>query len=351
MSKGKAMRPLRALLISDDYPGHANFAYGVLAAIERLRPVETHTRSVRVRFAYRMQAVRPLVSGGRAALKAALALGYGIAAKSLPDADLVISGGGNTLAANVAAARLLGAPNIFCGSLRGGMSPSQFALLVTSYEDLYEADNVVVTVKPSIYSPESFDRPPHDVRYGKDNPPKRAGLLVGGSTGKIKYRDDEWERLIGFISEVHEAWGTRWLISTARKTPDHVADAFAELAKNTKLVELFVDYRTAGPGTLRPIFSDSEIIVGMPDSSAMLSEAISVHLPVVVLTPDALDYKPEEAAYQQMFAAKNWCRFIPIRNLSMAALAAALAEIQPPEVNHLDLLARELEKRLPILFE
>lgn len=38
------------------------------------------------------------------------------------------------------------------------MSPSQFALLVTSYEDLYEADNVVVTVKPSIYSPECGNR-------------------------------------------------------------------------------------------------------------------------------------------------------------------------------------------------
>ncbi len=251
----------------------------------------------------------------------------------------------------MAAARLLGIPNIFCGSLRGGMSPSQFALLVTSYEDLYEADNVVVTVKPSIYSPELFDRPPHDVRYGEDNPPKRAGLLVGGSTGRINYRDDEWEQLIGFIREVHEAWGTRWLISTARKTTDRVADALADLARDTRLVELFVDYRTAGPGTLRPIFSDSEIIVTTPDSSAMLSEAISVHLPVVVLTPDALDYKPDEAAYQQMFAAKNWCRFISIKDLSMASLAAALAEVRPPDVNHLDLLAKKLQKSLPALFE
>ncbi len=94
MSEGKATPPLQVLLISDNYPGHFNFAYGVLAAIKRLRPGETHVHRLRVRLAYRMRAVRPLVSGGRAALKAALALGFGISSKRLPDADLMISGGG-----------------------------------------------------------------------------------------------------------------------------------------------------------------------------------------------------------------------------------------------------------------
>src|SRR5687767_7173200 len=74
--KLRRMKPLRVLFISDDYPGHFNFADGVLAAIKRLRPVECETWSVRGRLAYRMQAVRPLALGNRLAMRCALRLGF-----------------------------------------------------------------------------------------------------------------------------------------------------------------------------------------------------------------------------------------------------------------------------------
>ncbi|MGE3702399.1 MAG: hypothetical protein AB7G08_27035 [Hyphomicrobiaceae bacterium] len=47
-----------------------------------------------------------------------LRLGYGLKSSDLPPADVVVSAGGDTLAANAAIANLLGIPNIFCGSLR-----------------------------------------------------------------------------------------------------------------------------------------------------------------------------------------------------------------------------------------
>src|SRR5690606_33238115 len=58
--------------------------------------------------------------------------GYTIG-RALPKAvDLVISAGGDTLAANAAAACLYGAPNIFCGTLRH-LPPEAFSLVVSSY--------------------------------------------------------------------------------------------------------------------------------------------------------------------------------------------------------------------------
>ena len=65
-----------------------------------------------------MRVVRPLVSRGPAALTLALKVGTRIDPSDVSDVDLVISGGGDTIAGNVALARLLGVPNVFCGSLR-----------------------------------------------------------------------------------------------------------------------------------------------------------------------------------------------------------------------------------------
>jgi uncharacterized protein len=344
------MDPLRVFLLSDDYPGHFNFAHGVLAAMERLRPLTYVERSVRGLVAYRMRAVRPLVSGGSAALRLALKLGYGIEARDLPKTDLVISGGGDTLAGNVALARLLGVPNIFCGSLRAGFRFEHFSLVVTSYEEAVDHPRHIGTLKPSVFGPELFDRPKEPIRYSRDNPPKLVGLLIGGNSGRFRYRRREWDDILAFVSALNAAWGTRWLISTSRRTPDFVADAIAGMAKDSTLVEEFIDFRTAGPGTLLPLFQRSEVAVCTSDSSSMLSEAIAVHLPVIGILPAAYGFKAQEERYREMMQEKGWARFIPLGELGVERFSAELAMVRPPRENHLDRLAAELQRKLPGLF-
>jgi mitochondrial fission protein ELM1 len=344
------MKPLKVFLLSDDYPGHFNFAHGVLAAMERIRPIAYTERSVRGLLSYRMRAVRPLVSRGPTALRLALKLGYGIDARDVSDVDLVISGGGDTIAGNVALARLLKVPNIFCGSLRGGLKLDQFSLVITSYEEKVDHPRHIGTLKPSVFGPELFNRPAVPIRYGSDNPPKLAGLLIGGDSGKFRYLREEWTDVLAFPRALNAAWGTRWLISTSRRTPDFVADAIAEMARDKTLVDLFVDFRTAGPGTLRPIFEHAEIMVCTSDSSSMLSEAIAVHLPVVGILPASYGFKPQEGEYREMMREKNWARFIPLTELTVERFANELSEVQPPRENHLDRLADQLRQKLPALF-
>ena len=79
-------------------------------------------------------------------------------------------------------------------------------------------------------------------------------MLIGGNAGPFRYRRGEWERLLDFARGLSKAWGTRWLVSTSRRTPDFVADRVAELAKNESVIAHFIDYRTAGPGTLPDVF-------------------------------------------------------------------------------------------------
>ena len=344
------MGPLKVFLISDDYPGHFNFALGVLAAMKRIRPLEVDERSVRGALSYPMRAVRPLVSGGSAACRLALRIAYGIDAGKVERPDLIVSGGGDTLAGNVALARLLKVPNVFCGSLRGGMRMDHFALVVTSYQDASDHPRHIGTLKPSVFGPELFDRPKEPIRYGIDRIPERIGLLIGGDSGKFRYFDREWPELLDFVRAVNKAWGTRWLISTSRRTPDFVADAVEEMARDPSLVERFVDFRTAGPGTLLPIFQGAEAMVCTSDSSSMLSEAIAVHLPVVGTLPERYGFKPEEARYRVMMEEKGWARFVPQKGLTVERFVEALASVRPPEENHLDILANAIRGKLPDLF-
>ena len=84
---------------------------------------------------------RPLSGGARQRRhepRAVLRLGYGLNASRLRGADIVVSAGGDTLAANAAAARLLGVPNIFYGSLRR-FKPEDFSLVLTSQRAMAHA--------------------------------------------------------------------------------------------------------------------------------------------------------------------------------------------------------------------
>ncbi len=198
-----------------------------------------------------------------------------------------VSAGGETHMPNICVSRLLDIPSIFCGSLLRGLGPENFSLIMSSYDRDADSDRHLVVLKPSAIDPDALGRPAVVPRYGPERHPALPALLIGGNAGPFRYRREEWERLLAFAAEVSKAWGTRWLVSTSRRTPDSVADRIAELAKDDSVVARFIDYRTAGPGTLPEIFGKAEVIVCTEDSSTMISEAVSARLPVVGVAPAA----------------------------------------------------------------
>ena len=221
---------------------------------------------------------------------------------------------------------------------------------MSSYDRDAGSDRHVVVLKPSSIDPDALGRPVSVPRYGPKRRPKLAGLLIGGNAGPFRYRRSEWEALLAFAADISKAWGTRWLISTSRRTPNSVADKIAELAKDESVVASFIDYRTAGPGTLPQVFSEAEIIICTEDSSTMISEAVSARLPLVGVAPPAHRFTDEEQNYRAFLVANNWCRVLPIAGLTPDSFARALAEIVPIKENPLDALAAKLKERLPELF-
>ena len=342
--------PLKVIFLADTRPGHYHLAQGVIAALARLRPVEVTRVEVKRKWIVPTRWLRRRITAKSFFPPRMLRMAYRIDAYALPKADLVVSAGGETHMPNICVSRFLGIPSIFCGSLMRGLGPENFSLIVSSYDRDAGSDRYLVTLKPSSIDPDALGRPASVPRYGPDLHPRLAGFLVGGNAGPFRYRRREWDRLLAFIAEISKAWGTRWLISTSRRTPDYVADKFAELARNESIVARFIDYRTQGPGTLPEVFGKAEVILCTEDSSTMISEAVSARLPVVGVAPRAHRFTDEERSYREFLMQNRWCCVLPIAALTPDAFAHALAEIEPIEQNPLDALAAKLKLRLPQLF-
>ena len=343
------MTPLKIIFLADTRPGHFHVAQGVIAAIGRLRPVEVTRIEVKRKWIVPTRWLRRRISAKTFFPPRMLRMAYRIDADALPKADLVVSAGGETHMPNICVSRLLGIPNIFCGSLLRGLGPENFSLIVSSYDRDATSPCHMVVLKPSAIDPDGLGRPKLVPRYGPDRTPKLAGLLIGGNAGTFRYRRAEWISLLDFARDVSKAWGTRWLISTSRRTPDFAADRIAELARDSNIVSRFIDYRSAGPGTLPEVFSQAEIVVCTEDSSTMISEAVSARLPVIGVSPKAHRFTDEEQQYRDFLIGNNWCRVLPLAELTPRSLARALSEIEPIQENPLDALAAELKMRLPEL--
>ena len=341
------MRAIDTLILSDGRPGHYTLAEGIVAALARRR--EVHVRRLQVRRPRWLpaRALSLLINSG---MRPELVLRnvYSLDPSHIGRPDIIVSAGGNTLAANVAAARLTGASNLFYGSLQRYRG-EDFTLVLTSYAEQATGANRLMTLKPSPLDPDTIARPSGRPEREAGARPGIAGLIVGGDAGTVRYARADWKGLLAFVRECFEAWGTRWIVSNAPRTPAFVSDMLAEMSASDGAIARFIDVRTAGPGTLGPLFAQSEVILCTGDSSTMLSECVWLQRPVVAVTPRDWVLPANEASYRSWLAQKGWTRELPIADLHPADLLAALDAIKPLAINPLDALAVQIEPLLPVL--
>jgi mitochondrial fission protein ELM1 len=343
------MRPLSVLLISDDRPGHYHLSEGVVAAFSRLRSVNVSRIPVQRRGWIPTRTLAQLMGAGMPA-RTILRAGYGIDAQAMPVADLIVSAGGETQVPNAAIARLMGATNIFCGSLRR-LPPEAFSLVVSSYAKHAGVPRHIVTLKPSGFDPGKLQAARTANPSGGQTPPRLAGALIGGNSGQFRYQQADWQDLLHFLRASFAAHGTRWLVSTSRRSPSGIADDLAAMARrpDSPIAE-FIDFRAAGPGTLTRIFERAEVILCTEDSSTMISEAVCACLPVVGVAPRRHSFEDEERGYRDYMRDNGWSRSLLLAELTPERFMAELAGIRPLQENHLDRLAGTLRERLPQLF-
>lgn len=330
----------KVLLISDDY----HLSDGITAAAHRIRPVEVNRLTVKCRWS---PTALSLLCRAGVPPSWVLRVGYDLAPSGVPDADLIVSAGAETLAANAAVARLLGVPNIFYGSLRW-YPAERFTLVLTSYTGKAARPRHVMVMKPSSPMPATM---PNAGEQTLVHPPAVAGLLIGGPTRGFEYGAKDWEALLSFLDEAYRRHGTRWAVSNSRRTPGCVSEALRAKARvaDGAIVD-FIDVREVGNGTLARVFNQAQVILCTDDSSTMISESIAARRPVVGLRPAKCAFRPEEAGYRQYLSSHGWYKSVEIAELTPAYLLQMIATIRPPSDDPLNHLATVLRERLPELF-
>lgn len=333
------MAKLATLVLSDGKPGHYHLSDGICAALARRRELDITKVSI----------ARPWWLPGRmlssltnapGQLPAAVPSVFGFDRQPLPRCDLIVSAGGDTLAANVWLARRYGCPNIFYGSLRR-YQPADFSLVLTSYAANADRPNHAMTLKPSAFDPDSLPRRP----MGPFEP-RVVGLLVGGDSGTVGFQPGDWVRLLGLLAKPGSVQ-RRWIVSNSRRTPARVSDRLGAMAAASSGWIEFIDVRRAGAGSLTQLFADADTIAVTVDSSSMISEAIWARKPVVALLPTSSRLPDLEQSYRDYLVAQGWLATLPLAGATSEAVRNQLACVTPLTGNPLDTLATLLQARLP----
>jgi mitochondrial fission protein ELM1 len=341
MSAPRTSPPLAVLLISDGKPGHYALSEAIVAAIARRRAVAV-TRVDVARPSWLPPRALSVLTNLRAGFTPKL-VGFDLATPDRRDPQrpgIIVSAGGDTLAANVFAARYHNSPNVFYGSLRR-YRPEDFALVLTSYLEHAGQPNTVMTLKPSAQDPSEIPLPPR-IASG----PVSIGVLVGGDSGTVRYAPADWDALLALCQHSNPET-VCFVVANSRRTPDAVSDCLVTLAAAGRIG--FVDVRTAGPGTLGPLLAGSHAILATVDSSSMISEAIWARRPVAVLTPERWSLPALESGYRDYLARNGWTVEMPLSGATPAGVLTALDRVTPIGGNPLDDLAALLDRRLPQL--
>ncbi len=332
--------PLRILLLSDNRPGHFRLSEGIIEAVRKVRPVSVE-RVILHRPRWMPPKLLARLTNCQWSPEKLLKQIYGIEAKSIPECDLIVSAGGDTLAANIAIKRLQKhAANIFYGSLRG-FKATDFSVVLTSNTYDTHQSNVILSLKPS-----SIDTTPIVSLWKTCQTPRlrRAGLIFGGDTREIEFKTNDLENLFRFIAMLNRQHGTRWTVANTPRTPQYVTQHLQRLSKDLSSgIDWFIDYQKHGAGSLTPLYATSEAVLCTGDTSTCVSEAVWARRPCIVAMPQTCTFSRSEHAYRRWLSRNNWTRDVPIEGLTPSQFADCCVEITPMSCNPFTQLTDQLQ--------
>lgn len=325
---------MKLLVLRDKKPGHFHQAEGVALVIGRMTPIEIERIDIRPTF-FAHDDVRKFIMRRFGRDPAYwLRKMYGLDAGAIPRPDAIIGSGRPTVAAGILMARLFKVPFIYSGQI-GGYDTSDVALQIVASPRSAGNPRSAYALIPSTIDPDRLP-PPRRLDSHADLAGAELALLIGGTAYREKYPVGEWRALVRLVADVAKHYGVRWRVSTSRRTPDDVADMFAALAGAGAVAE-FVDFRKAGPGSVRDLFRADAIVV-TEDSMSMLAEGLAARRPVIGLKSARVhDHYANEAI--AAMAAGPSLGILPLASVTAEQFAATLLRLTPPEFDARDRLA------------
>ena len=327
---------IRVLILRDRQPGHFNQAEGLALAVARLSP--TQVQRVEIRPArWARDDIRKLVMrrAGRDArfwLKAM----YGIDLAGVAKADIIVASGRPTIAVGILLSHHFEAPLVVSGGI-DGYDQTAIALNIVASPRQAGDPGAAYAPIPSIVDPDAYP-PPRPLAHVATLDGASLALLVGGSAYRREFPQDEWEALLAFVPAVAARYGVKWRVTTSRRTPEPVSDRFKALAASGAIAE-FVDYRTAGPGSVRGLFGADAIVV-TEDSLSMIAEGLAARRPVIGLKSRVVHKHYANEIIAGM--AGGSLAILPVGTVTPEQFVATLVRLVPPVDDARDILARAL---------
>jgi mitochondrial fission protein ELM1 len=322
------LTPLRILLLKDRRPGHYRKSEGVAAAIGRRLPIDVSEIAIRARLGLPTRVQRALLRTRRAA-PLLLSAVWNIDFQTVSPPDLIVSAGSDTLVPNALLAARFGCRNIFIGDIRG-IAPELFSAVLSARPEFAGRDRHLIVLSPSGVDPDAL-RPPLPIASTDSVDGRTLALLVGGPAPGYQFGTADWEALGPLLREATKA-GARFFVTSSRRTPDRIADHLALLAKALPGVVEFIDYRTARPGSIDPLFNADAILV-TEDSNTMISEAVAARRPVVVLRPETL--KTDMSSLRRLRDEQR-VAVLPMRQATLENVVQQIRATRPFEENPMD---------------
>lgn len=317
--------PTEVWLLSDGLPGHANQSEGIVRALATERTLNVARIDARLR-AKILRSPARFIANRIPALRGQLGpLFYRL--PDLPDTrpDLIVSAGGNTLAANVSLARRHGCPSVFSGTLKG-YDPSLLDLVISVAPIPGAANNLVL------------DLPPANILPGQPRA-SRSGLLaalIGASGAGYHFTEAEWLEIAEQMNRISQATGSRWLVTTSRRTGIDVERLLEHHLDPTSVAEAI--WFSRNPRKVVSRFLDTaDAVYVTEDSLSMISEAIYSARPVVTIQPRAMDPVANDVAALAKYARLGYIHRVPIEDLGRFEVYA----LAPPVLPDIDAQIRD----------
>ncbi len=311
------------LIFADARPGHFRQSEGLAAALARRRDVRVRRLEVRPRPVLNGTLLRWFV---RAHLSPTLLLrlACGLAPGAIGRPDLIVSAGSDTLAANVLAHRLSGAPNVFIGTIRN-LAENDFTAVLTTFPSQAARPRHVLAAKPTLVDPDRLP-PPRPITTIGDLAGASLGVLVGGPTPSHRWSETDWTALATRLGDIAAATGVRLRITTSRRTPPEAIAAFETLAATGAVATLAIFGRTPAV-PLDHVFGADALLV-TDDSATMVFEAVAARRPVVTLAPTDRRPTRDDEAFDHL-ASQGLIRRIDVVAVAPQSLLEAFAAIRP----------------------
>lgn len=338
--------PLKILRITDGRAGHHRIGDGIVAALSRRQATRVSTLSVRRPRWLPPRYLSRLINA-KVSPRFLLRRIYKIDPDQIPKCDVIVSAGGDTMAANIAIKRLHDIPhNLFYGSLRR-YKAEDFSLILSSNIAAAGLARHVFTLKPSRIKTASSPKIDAAARPVSAH---KIGLVFGGNTRTIQHSMRDVEQILDFVKDMYRTHGTSWVIANAPRTPNRISDRLAQFAQIfPDDVVSFIDFRVTGLGSIEPMFAQTQVIISTADSSNVISEAVWTKTPCISVMAQKGRVEEKETGYRQWLKANNWIRELRVSDLTKTTYQTALDEIQPLNYDPFEKLADELQRALPEL--